>query len=598
MNVSISTDVESSNIVRRPMSKDTKSKDRVLKNTNNKRSSAHVWKMSSSVSRDSNKHEIMNSTVIQLVLWIVDSGCSKHMTGNLSLLRNFVEKFMGTVYFEIDHFTAITGYGDYGDDLLTGSCESNLYTISIFKLEASSPVCLMSKATSTKSWLWHRRLSHFNFGTINQLTSKDLVDGLLKFKYNKDHLCSAREQGKSNKASLPPKLVPSIESKLKLLHMDLYRLMRVVSINDKKYILVIVDDYSWYNKTPYELIQGRTPNIPYLHVFGSLCYPTNDRDDLRFIGRFIISAVKTNLDNLFDPLYEEYYVSSPLEVSDNSTANTLDNEDTSSSSSIVVEEDEAPQIVSSSTEQFASERNTLVLNENANEFVQEDVAELDGNVFYNPVQTPMFEEAESSLAYQDQSNMHEFHQTHCSTDKWIKIHPIEQVIVNTIELKKIKKAMLDHSWIESMQDELNQFKRLNNKSCLVAKGYGQEEGIEFQESFAPVARLEAVRMNMEYVSYKNFPMYHMDVKMSFLNGPLKEEVFVRQPNGFVDPDFPNYACPPEKHLEEVKRIFQYLRQTINMGLWYSKDSRFELIAYSDADLVGCNDDCKSIPEGN
>ncbi|GJX04414.1 retrovirus-related pol polyprotein from transposon TNT 1-94 [Tanacetum coccineum] len=205
--------------------------------------------------------------VIQLVLWIVDSGCSKHMTGNLQLLRNFIEKFMGTVRFGNDHFAAITGYGDYvqgnltichvyyveglghnlfsvgqfcdgdlevafrsntcyvqnleGDDLLMGSRDSNLYTISISEMAASSPVCLMSRATSTKSWLWHRRLSHLNFGTINQLTSKYSVDGLPKLKYTKDHLCSAFKQGKSKKASLPPKLVPRTESKLELLHMDL-----------------------------------------------------------------------------------------------------------------------------------------------------------------------------------------------------------------------------------------------------------------------------------------------------------------------------------------------------------------------------------------
>nr|GEW53027.1 integrase, catalytic region, zinc finger, CCHC-type, peptidase aspartic, catalytic [Tanacetum cinerariifolium] len=85
-----------------------------------------------------------------------------------------------------------------GDDLLTGSCDSNLYTIFIFEMAASSPVCLMSRATSTKSWLWHRRLSQLNFGTINQFTSKDLVDGLSKFKYNKDHLCSACERDMDN----------------------------------------------------------------------------------------------------------------------------------------------------------------------------------------------------------------------------------------------------------------------------------------------------------------------------------------------------------------------------------------------------------------
>ncbi|GJU00673.1 retrovirus-related pol polyprotein from transposon TNT 1-94 [Tanacetum coccineum] len=293
--------VESSNSVRRPKSKDTKSKNRVLKNTNDKSSSVHVQKVSSSVSIDFNKRETMNST---LVLWIVDSGCSKHITGNLSLLRNFIEKFMGTAHFGNDHFAAITGYVDYvqgnltichvyyveslghnlfsvgqfcdgdlevafrsntcyvwnleGGDLSTGSRESNLYTISISKLVASSPVCLMFKATSTKSWLWHRRLSYLNFVTINQLTSRYLVDGLPKFKYDKDHLCSACEQGKSKKSSFPPKLVPSTKSKLELLYMDLCGPMRVESINGIKYILVIVDDYSRY--TWAQILKIRTGN--------------------------------------------------------------------------------------------------------------------------------------------------------------------------------------------------------------------------------------------------------------------------------------------------------------------------------------------------
>ncbi|GJV30391.1 integrase, catalytic region, zinc finger, CCHC-type containing protein [Tanacetum coccineum] len=131
-----------------------------------------------------------------------------------------------------------------GDDLLTGGRDSNLYTISISDMVASSPICLMSKATSTKSWLWHRRLSHLNFGTINGLTKLDLVDGLPKFKYEKDHLCSACERGKSKKASHPPKLIPSDYSKLELLHIDLCGPMRVALVNGKKYLLVIVDDFS------------------------------------------------------------------------------------------------------------------------------------------------------------------------------------------------------------------------------------------------------------------------------------------------------------------------------------------------------------------
>ncbi|GKE97325.1 retrovirus-related pol polyprotein from transposon TNT 1-94, partial [Tanacetum coccineum] len=167
-----------------------------------------------------------------------------------------------------------------------------------------------------------------------------------------------------------------------------------------------------YNKTPYELIRERKPNIQYFHVFGSLCYPTNDHDDL---GKMKPKA-DIDLDNLFGPLYEEYYATSSQKVSDNSATNTLDNEHTSSSPSIVVEEDEAPQIVSSSAEQVATEPNSLVLNENVDEFVQEDFADFDGNMYYNAPPTHVFEEAESSSTYQDPSNMHEFHQKHRSSD--------------------------------------------------------------------------------------------------------------------------------------------------------------------------------------
>ncbi|GKF09769.1 retrovirus-related pol polyprotein from transposon TNT 1-94 [Tanacetum coccineum] len=101
-------------------------------------------------------------------------------------------------------------------------------------MASSSPVCLMSKASSTKSWFWHRTLSHLNFGTINDLTKHDLVDGLSMFKYGKDHICSACEGKKSKKASHPPKLAPSSHSKLELLYMDLCGPMRVASINEKK----------------------------------------------------------------------------------------------------------------------------------------------------------------------------------------------------------------------------------------------------------------------------------------------------------------------------------------------------------------------------
>nr|GEZ34661.1 retrovirus-related Pol polyprotein from transposon TNT 1-94 [Tanacetum cinerariifolium] len=233
---------------------------------------------------------VLIQVVVQIVLWYLDSGCSKHMTGDRSRLLNFVKKFIGTVRFGNDHFGAIMGYGDYvvgeniiskvyyveglghnlfsigqfcdfdlevvfrkhscyvrdtdGIDLIKGSRGSNLYTISVEDMMKSSPICLLSKASKNKSWLWHRRLNHLNFGTINDLARKDLVRGLPRLKFEKDHLCSACQLGKSKKHTHKPKAKNTNLEVLNTLHMDLCGPMRVQTINGKKYILVIVDDYS------------------------------------------------------------------------------------------------------------------------------------------------------------------------------------------------------------------------------------------------------------------------------------------------------------------------------------------------------------------
>ncbi|GKB69535.1 retrovirus-related pol polyprotein from transposon TNT 1-94 [Tanacetum coccineum] len=111
--------------------------------------------------------------------------------------------------------------------------------------------------------------------------------------------------------------------------------------------------------------------------------------------------------------------------------------------------------------------------------------------------------------------------------------------------------MADNVWIEAMQEEHYQFDRL--KARLVAKGYKQEEGIDFEESFAPVARLEAVRIFVAYAAHKSFPIYQMDVKTDFLNGPLKKEIYVSQSDGFVDPDHPEKVNRLRKALYELKQ---------------------------------------------
>ncbi|GKF61958.1 retrovirus-related pol polyprotein from transposon TNT 1-94 [Tanacetum coccineum] len=149
--------------------------------------------------------------------------------------------------------------------------------------------------------------------------------------------------------------------------------------------------------------------------------------------------------------------------------------------------------------------------------------------------------------------------------------------LSIVEPKNIKEAMVDSAWIKAMQDELHQFDRLKvwemviklkwlwknkkdedqtvirNTARLVAKGYAQEKGIDFEESFAPVARLKAVRIFVAHATHKSFPIYQMDVKTAFFNGPLKEEVYVAQPEGFVDPDHPEKVYLLRKALYGLKQ---------------------------------------------
>ncbi|GJY84167.1 retrovirus-related pol polyprotein from transposon TNT 1-94 [Tanacetum coccineum] len=159
-----------------------------------------------------------------------------------------------------------------------------------------------------------------------------------------------------------------------------------------------------------------------------------------------------------------------------------------------------------------------------------------------------------------------------------------------VELKNYKEALKESCWIEAMQEELNEFELggvlkescwieamqvkldklggvLKNKARLVTKGYRQEEGIDFEESFSPVTRLEAIRIFIEYAAYMNMIVYQMDVKMAFLNGILREEVYVSQPDGFVDQDNPNHVYKLKKALYGLKHALQ---------AWYDLLSSFLL----------------------
>ncbi|GJV73966.1 retrovirus-related pol polyprotein from transposon TNT 1-94 [Tanacetum coccineum] len=621
------------------------------------------------------------TNIVQLILFIVDSGCTKHMTGNLTLLCNFIEKYLGTVLFGNDQFAPILGYGDLvqgnitinrvyyveglnhnlfsvgqfydadlevafrkstcfirdlqGNDLVTGNRGSDLYTISLQETTSSTPICLMAKASPTQA-------------------------------------CKAK------RSSFKTKAVASSKGRLNLLHMDLCGPMRVASINGKKYILVLhayfkeegvehqtstprtpeqndvverqnrtlveaartmlsaskLPLFFWaeaiatacytqnrsiiiltHEKTAYHIINDRKPSIQHLHIFGCTCYLTRDGENLDKMKEkgdpcILFDEIKEmtetsvandtsgldpqrqkasdydnsgpvpqrqnvspitdttvpsqqELDLLFGPLYDEFFTAGTSSVNNSSSpTNNSKQQDTPPTTNI-----------QSSTEPT----NPTNVNAEENNDNQAEDTQFHQDEFINPFCT---------LPVQTRRQL--------ATDPEMCMFVLT---VSTAEPKTIKEAMADFAWIKAMQEELHQFDRLQvwelvdkpfgknviklkwlwknkkdedqtvirNKARLVFKGYAQEEGIDFEESFAPVARLEAVWIFVAYVAHKSFPIYQMDVKMVFLNGPLKEEVYVAQPDGFVDPDHPKKVYRLRKPLYGLKQASR---------VWYDELSNF------------------------
>nr|GEX22970.1 reverse transcriptase domain-containing protein [Tanacetum cinerariifolium] len=233
--------------------------------------------------------------------------------------------------------------------------------------------------------------------------------------------------------------------------------------------------------------------------------------------------------------------------------------------------------------QVPTQAPTVASTENINqaEMIAEN-AQVENDDFINIFCTPVQDRGETSSHHVDSSNMHTFYQHRPSEHRWTKDHPLEQVIGNPsqsvrtrrqLELdgemcmfaltfdrldvwklvdRPLCKNVIYMKWLwKNKRDEENTF--IRNKSRLVAKGYAQKEGVNFEESFAPVARLDAVRLFIAYATHKSFTVYQMDVKTAFLYGPLKEEVYVNQPDGFVDPYHPDKVYRLKKALYGLKQ---------------------------------------------
>ncbi|GJV49768.1 putative ribonuclease H-like domain-containing protein [Tanacetum coccineum] len=709
---------------------------------------------------------IRKSKVVQIVLWYLDSGCSKHMTRDRSQLTNFVNKFLGTIKFGNDHVAKILGYGDYqignvtiskvyyveglghnlfsvgqfcdsnlevafrqhtcfirnlkGVDLLTGSRGNNLYTLSLGDMMASSPICLLSKASKTKSWLWHRRLSHLNFGAINHLARHGLVRGLPKLKFEKDHLCSACAMGKSKKKPHQPKSKDTNQEKLFLLHMDLCGPMHVASVNGKNsgfHNQVSQDDpsavkvpvrrirtdngtefvnrtlHEYYEKvgishetsvarspqqngvverqavasscytqnrsivrlrhgkTPYELLHDKPPDLSFLHVFGALCYSTNDSENLE---KQIIETIHLDFDER-TAVASEYSSSGPAlhEMTPATISLGLVPNPSPSTSHVPPSRTDwdilfqlmfnellthppsvdlpAPEVIAPVDEvvapvpavfngspsppilqpnvdkmhQSPSKLSKQHSNSNPPSFpidVKEDTHDIEvahmSNDLYFGVPIPEVPSDQSSSSDSIHTIVHPNHQISKHNSKWTKDHPLENIIgelartvstrlqlheqalfcyydafLTVVEPKTYKDTLTQSCWIEAMQEELNEFERLEvwelvprpdkvmvitlkwiykvkldelggilkNKARLVARGYRQEEGIDFEDSFAPPAGQFCGSRNPNHVyklkkalyGLKQAPRAWYDMLSSFLisqdfsKGSVDPTMFIR-----------------------------------------------------------------------
>ncbi|GJY90679.1 retrovirus-related pol polyprotein from transposon TNT 1-94 [Tanacetum coccineum] len=546
-------------------------------------------------------------------MWYLDSGCSKYMTGDRSQLTNFVQKFLGTVKFGNIQVAKIMGYGDYhigivtisrvyymeglghnlflvgqfcysdlevafrkhtcfirnmeGVDLLSGSQGTNLYSLSIGDMMVSSPICLLSKATKTKSWLWHCRLSHLNFSVINHLAIHALVRGLPRLQFEKDHRCFAYSMGKSKKQSHKPKSKDTNQEKLYLLYMDLYGPMRVASVNGKKYILVIVDDYSRFTWVKFLASKDATirnirtnngtefVNQTLRDYYEQLTAMASEQSSLEPVLHEMTPATPSSRlvpnpppsapfvppsrhewDLVFQPMFDEFF-SPPASVAslvfvEEAPAPV---ESTGLPSSTTIDQDAPSPSTSQTTPQSQSQRITLCAEEESHDF---EVAHMSNGPYFGiPIPETVSEESSSSDVIPTTVHSDALISEHLS--KWTKDHPLQNIIGDPSR--------------PAMQEELNEFERLEVWELVPHPVKVMEEGIDFEESFAPVARLEVVRIFLAFAAHMNMIVYQMDVKTEFLNGILREEVYVSQPDGFVDPDNPNYLYRLKKALYGLKQ---------------------------------------------
>ncbi|GJZ40583.1 putative ribonuclease H-like domain-containing protein [Tanacetum coccineum] len=433
--------------------------------------------------------------------------------------------------------------------ILRAPRKNDVYSLDLKNIIPSGGItCLVAKATEDEAVLWHRRLGHVNFKNINKLVKGNLVRGLPSKTFKLDHSCVACRKGKQHRASCKKIEERTVREPLELLHMDLFGPVSVESVNRKKYCLVVTDDCSKFSWVFFLAYKDETYDMLHDLIVGL-------ENRLRHKVKTIRCDHGTEFKN---QLMNEFCAKKGIKR-EYSIART-------------------PQ------QNGVAERKNRTLIEAARTMLADSLlpiqfwAEAVNTACYvlNRVLFDGKSEEGYLLGYSTNSKgFRVYNRITRKVQDCLHVNFLE----NRKEPKKVSQALADESWVEAMQEELLQFKLQEkqgemkrgilsrNKARLVAQGYRQEEGVDYDEVFAPVARIEAIRLFLAFASFMGFIVYQMDVKSAFLYGNITEEVYVKQPPGFEDPAHPN------KVYRVVKALYG-LHQAPRA--WYERLSTFLL----------------------
>nr|GEV46592.1 hypothetical protein [Tanacetum cinerariifolium] len=565
---------------------------------------------------------------------VIDSGCSRHMTGNMSYLSDFQELNGGYVAFggnpkggNISGKGKIkTGKLDFEDVYFVKELKFNLFSVSQicdkknsvlftdteclvlspdFKLSDDSQVLLrvprennmyninlknivpsgnltylFAKATIDESNLWHRRLGHINFKTINKLVKGNLVRGLPTNFFENDNTCVACKKGKQHRDSYKTKHVSSIDQTLYRLHMDLFGPTFVKSLNKKSYCIVVTDDYS--RKLKGNLVyqapfSGKEHDFDEDAAFDGKEHDFDAKKPESKVNVSLSSSAQSRKQD--DKTKKEAKGKSPIESFTRYRDISAEFEDCSDNSSNEV--NAAGSIVPTVGHNSPNKTNTFSATSPSNaaasltygksSFI--DASQLTDDMDMPELKDITYSNNENNVGAEADSNNLETSITlsPIPITRVHKDHHVLQIISDlslTTQTRSMTRVVKDQGELSQMfDDDFHTFdlpygKRaigtkwvyrnkkdergivIRNKVRLVAQGHTQEEGIDYEEVFALVSRIEAIRLFLAYASFMGFMVYQMDVKSAFLYETIKEEVYVCQLLGFEDPD----------HLDKVYKV--------------------------------------------